>query len=103
MAVAGGYAYVADQERGLRVINVANPTAPTEVGFRQTFRAMAVAVANGYAYLADEFNGLRVIRVTNPAVPVEISAVSGLNAYDVMVMAGYAYVAYGNAAWVSST
>ena len=36
VAVAGNYAYVADNDRGLRVINVANPAAPGEIGFYDT-------------------------------------------------------------------
>ena len=33
VAVAGGYAYVVDGYSSLRIINVSNPAAPTEVGF----------------------------------------------------------------------
>ena len=55
VAVAGNFAYVADGDRGLRVINVANPAAPVEVGFCDTPGvAMDVAVARNYAYVADE-------------------------------------------------
>ena len=36
MAVAGSYAYVADWDGGLRIINVANPAAPVEVGAYDT-------------------------------------------------------------------
>ena len=48
------YAYVADGVSGLRIINVANPAAPTEVGFYDTpGNAYGVAVAGSYAYVAD--------------------------------------------------
>ena len=48
VAVAGGCAYVADGSGGLRVVNVANPGAPVEVGHYDTpGRAEGVAVAGG--------------------------------------------------------
>ena len=73
MAVAGSYAYVADGKSGLRVINVANPAAPVEVGSYDTpGYADGVAVAGSYAYVADWGDGLRVINVANPAAPVEV-------------------------------
>ena len=58
VAVAGSYAYVADWFGGLRVINVANPAAPIEVGFYDTpGNASGVAVAGSYAYVADSEAG----------------------------------------------
>ena len=51
VAVVGNYAYVVDSS-GLRVINVANPAAPAEIGFYDTpGSAYDVAVAANYAYV----------------------------------------------------
>ena len=73
VAVVEGYAYVADGQAGLRVINVSNPAMPTEVGGYDTPGwAYSVAVAGTYAYVADGNSGLRVINVANPAAPVEV-------------------------------
>ena len=73
MAVSGRYAYIADANDGLRVIDVANPAAPVEVGIYDTPEyAEDVAVAGQTAYVADRGSGLRVIDVTNPAAPVEV-------------------------------
>jgi len=61
VAVAGSYAYVADFDKGLRVIDVSNPAVPVEVGYYDPlWYAFGVAVAGGYAYVVDEY-GLRVI------------------------------------------
>ena len=61
VAVAGGYAYVADREAGLRVIDVSTPSTPVEVGFLDTpGYTVGVAVAGGYAYVADLYAGLAV-------------------------------------------
>ena len=62
VAVAGNYAYVADDEAGLRVISIADPAHPSEVGYYVTpGDAYGVAVAGNYAYVADFAAGLRVI------------------------------------------
>jgi hypothetical protein len=73
VAVAGGYAYVADYDGGLRVVDVSTPSSPMEVGFYDTPRwAEDVAVAGGYAYVAAGFEvGLRVVDVSTPANPTE--------------------------------
>jgi hypothetical protein len=54
VAVEGAYAYVTGGlDGGLRIVNVADPAAPTEVGSYITpGRALDVAVAGHYAYLA---------------------------------------------------
>jgi hypothetical protein len=63
VAVAGGYAYVADFDGGLRVIDVSTPSTPVEVGFADTpGRAYDVAVSGGYVYLADSDAGLAVFQ-----------------------------------------
>src|SRR4030042_1454371 len=51
VAVAGGYAYVADDGGGLRVISVSTPSAPVEVGYYDTpGYAYGVAVAGGHSH-----------------------------------------------------
>ena len=45
VALAGNYAYVANGESGLSIIDVSDPTAPTEAGFYDTGYACGVAVA----------------------------------------------------------
>ncbi len=77
VAVAGGYAYVADDGRGLRVIDVSSTrrrrsrsASSTRPGY-----AYGVAVAGGYAYVADDDSGLRVIDVSDPTAPVEVGFV----------------------------
>jgi hypothetical protein len=63
VAVAGGYAYVADGDGGgLRVVDVSNPAALTEVGFYNTLGwAEGVTVVGSYAFVADYYGGLFIV------------------------------------------
>jgi hypothetical protein len=55
----------------LRVISIANPAAPVEVGaFDIQGGAGGVALAGSYAHVAS--SGLHVISIANPAAPVEV-------------------------------
>jgi len=94
------YAYVADGERGLRIVNVSNPVAPHEVSFYDTKgEARDVALYNGFAYVADLGQGVRVIDVRNPENPVEVPAppfnTGCLDSRAVYAADGYIYVADG--------
>ena len=73
VVVAADTAYVAAGTAGLRVIDVANPAAPAEVGFYDTpGDAQGVAVAGSFAYVADGSSGFRVVNVANPTAPIEV-------------------------------
>ena len=62
VAVSGGYAYVADGNGGLVVVDVSDPANPTYAGGYDTSGyAYGVAVAGGYAYVADYNGGLVVV------------------------------------------
>ncbi len=93
--MASGYAYVADFDSGLRVVDVSDPTQPVEVGFHQTpGHAYGVAVAGVMTYVADGETGLRVVDVSDPTQPVGVGSYDTPGfAYGVAVAGGYAYVA----------
>src|SRR5512139_5399 len=59
VVLQGNYAYVASELSGLRVVDISNPAAPTEVGYCGTpGNARSVIVAGNYAYVADGYEGL---------------------------------------------
>ncbi len=70
VTVSGGYAFLSAGARGVRIIDVSNPTGPVDVGSMQTDNAWDVAVRSGYAYVADGESGLRVLDVSAPRTPV---------------------------------
>ena len=62
--VSGDYAYVADGDSGLAVIDISDPTNPgTPVYKDTTGDARGVFVSGDYAYVADGESGLAVIDI----------------------------------------
>jgi len=116
VVVDGDYAYVADGENGLVIINVEDPLAPKFAGnyipsygspaaagvYDTDGFASGVAVSGDYAYVADGTNGLVVIDVSDRTAPVEVGSYdTDGTARRVVVQGSYAYVAdLGNGAVV---
>jgi len=99
VVVRGTLAYVAAGGAGLRVVDISNPTHPTEAGaWDSPGYAEGVAIADNIAHIADGPYGLRVVDVTNPAHPTEIGFAYDMNfAFDVVVEGSYAYIAAAGA------
>lgn len=93
--VVNEFAYVAAGEAGLRVVNIANPAAPREIGFYNTpWPAMGLYVSGNTVYVAAEFAGLRVVDVTTPTAPRELGFYDTPGyAQDVYVVGNIAYIA----------
>lgn len=63
MAIAGTYAYVTDvgAYSALRVISIADPTRPVQIGYCDAFwYTTRLTLTEGYAYVAEPFHGVRV-------------------------------------------
>jgi len=57
------FAFIADNEGGLRMINLGDIQNPKEVGFIITHdHALSVQVEGNYAYVADGNGGVRIYR-----------------------------------------
>ncbi len=96
VAASGDYAYVAAFHAGLRVILVADPAHPVEVGYfgASGNQMRSVEVVGNLAYVADCDSSLRIISVTDPSTPVEVGRVElPARAMGIDVSGGYAYVA----------
>ena len=64
VTVEGDYAYVADGESGIQILDINDPSNPVLIGGYDTQgNASDVAVQDGYVYIADGTGGLRVIRL----------------------------------------
>ena len=90
VAVAGNYAYLANQYDGLRIYDVSDPTNPFEVAHvNDGGLASCVVLSGNYAYLANGGDGLRIYNVSDPTHPVSVGhATEGspiLETWDVAV------------------
>jgi len=73
VALAGSHLYVADNNEGLRVLDVSDPTTPREVGhYKHSGKnhISGVDVSGDYAYLSDQ-NFWRIVNISDPAAPRE--------------------------------
>jgi len=98
VTISGNYAYVADGDDGLVILNIEDPANPTLVGSYDTDGYVySVTISGNYAYVADSGNGLVIINIEDPANPTLTgsSDTDGF-AYDVTISGNYAYVADGD-------
>ncbi|MEW6041772.1 MAG: T9SS type A sorting domain-containing protein, partial [Elusimicrobiota bacterium] len=95
VAISGNYAYVADWDSGLQVIDIANPASPQLAGSYDTPDwAKSVAISGNYAYVADWDSGLCIVNVTDPASPRFAGSYDTPGrACGVAISGNYAYVA----------
>jgi hypothetical protein len=96
--VYGNFAYVADGNAGLTIINVSDPESPlveTSINGNGTAnQAIDIYVAAGFAYLTDAANGLLVFDVANPRNPILADSFNpGNNIQSIHVRNSYAYTA----------
>ncbi len=81
LAISGSYAYVADGDFGLRILDITTPEAPVSVGsliFPSAANDVAVHKVDSnesYAYVTTDDHGLRIVDISNPSSPVERSSV----------------------------
>ena len=95
--VVDGYAYVADDEMGLAVLDVRvlEPGAVQMVAREDTpGNALAVTLGDDMAYVADGAHGLHIFAINGPATPVSVSQIDlPGRSVDVEVFADYVLVA----------
>ncbi len=98
VALADSYAYVADKNGGLRVIDISAPANPKQVAAVATpGSANSVALYGDYALVADSSVGLQLYNISSPLSPQAYAqlGITG-SAVDVSVVGAMAYVAGGS-------
>jgi hypothetical protein len=104
--LAGSYLYLASEHSGLRIVDLADPAIPDDIGHFNTWRdipdsvidgesgnAQAVAAASHHAYVVFANDGLRIIDVANPTTPAEVGFYPVEGAVDIAVAGAYVYLA----------
>ena len=93
----GEYAYVADGEEGLRVINAKNAVNPYfEANFKTSGFTKGVFVYGDYCYLANGTQGLQIVDISDPSHPDSAGRFDTPgSAEDVFLAGDFVYVADG--------
>ncbi|HOK23354.1 MAG TPA: hypothetical protein PLY38_04165 [Candidatus Hydrothermia bacterium] len=99
--IAGNYAYVADDQGGLQVVDVADPEAPLIVGSYPTQkRYVGIAVRDSFLYVASiDLGGLKIFDLSLPESPSFVGEDGGwFSAYGIYAPpqdTNYVYIAGG--------
>ena len=89
--------YIADNDRGLRIIDVSNSVNPIELGYYlppvQSL-ALNVTVSGNYAFVTTDNAGLRIVNITNPMPNIQETGGINFSNYcgSVSVSGNYAFV-----------
>lgn len=96
VAVSGKYAFLADYEAGLQILDISNPAAPELVGRYDTWgTVLDVAISGNRLCLADGWAGFDVLDISQPANP-ELIGGYGLSKGVAVALAGdLVYLASG--------
>jgi hypothetical protein len=103
--IDGNYAYVTNQDEGLKVLNITDPTNPSTIGYYDTANiAQSVFIDGDYAYIADyqgifpQYENFLILNITDPTNPTDLGNcttiyAAGDAARDVVVSNNLAFVA----------
>lgn len=95
--VQGDYAYVADHDSGMLIINISNPAQPTLTGRYQCPGAVEIDIDGNHAYIADEsLYSLEIVDISNPAQPTLTGRFDTLEVLGIKLMGDYALMGCGN-------
>jgi len=102
LALQDAYAYVANDQGGLQIVDIADPAHPSVAGFYQTqANVQGVAVRDTFAFLAlaagpPNNGGLVIINIHDPQKPAFVSQDNWFYAYNVYAPVGdtqFVYIA----------
>ena len=98
VVVSGDYAYTANWEGGLKIIDISTPSLPELAGYIDTDGlARGIDVSGAYAFVADGEYGLQVFDISNPSYPTHAGGYdTDGEAKAVTVIEMTAYVADGS-------
>jgi hypothetical protein len=101
ISVSGNYAYIADGDSGLSVMDISSPSAPSLAGYCNTQSYaydLALSDTFPYVYLANGDSGLRIINISVPATPGSVGCyLTAGAAQGVACSEPYIYVAAAGA------
>ncbi len=91
--LSGDYAYIAGVTGGLRIVDIADPANPVEVGFYDSpGRAYGIDKEDNLVYMANNNDGLWIFDVSDPTNPIFVSQTDVGFAYSITVHNDIAYI-----------
>jgi hypothetical protein len=97
LAYYNGYLFVADNDLGVRILNVSDPQNPVQVNFITIDYTEDVYIRNNLMFVCSIIGngGLHVFDITNPEMPVAVYYYGG-GFFDVAVVDSFWYVSDGD-------
>jgi hypothetical protein len=102
IAILNQFAYVADYEGGVQVVDISTPASPRLAGYYATTNQMwsaAISIYAGRAYVADLTAGLQIFDLSQPTMPALLSSTNigscGALVVKASVNGVFAYVSTG--------
>ena len=93
--VQGDYAFIVNEETDLRILDISNPSFPTEVG-NIALGSNDVEVQGDYAYITHYYSGLHIVDFSQPSAPYEVGNYDTPNWANGLAVAGdLAFIANG--------
>ncbi|MHA1646706.1 MAG: hypothetical protein ACTSVU_03195 [Promethearchaeota archaeon] len=87
--VNGDYAYFADGDFGLRILNISDKSNPIVVGqYRNEGITHDVQVVGNYAYIANGKEGLEILNITDPTNPEKVGQFKDKNRFSQIKVEG---------------
>jgi hypothetical protein len=90
------YAYLADSNYGLIVLDIGNPTNPTLLYNDSTPRAHHVFIKDDYLYIEIKMEGFYIYNVSDPANPCLVKTISLALTGDLVINKDKAFASAGN-------
>ncbi|MBN1331020.1 MAG: hypothetical protein JXA54_16225 [Candidatus Heimdallarchaeota archaeon] len=94
VAIQNGFAYIANNDQGLEIINITNPLNPIFLASVPTIGyAVDVLVSNNYAYVSQSIHGVAIINIINPRKPILINNLNpGGNVLEVAIRSNLLHI-----------
>ena len=94
LTIRDSYAYVADGNSGLKIIDISDHSSLVQAGYYDTSGTSQDVLVNGnYAFVADGGYGLAIIGISDPVHPEFVASLDTDGAYSLVIDGRYAYIA----------
>lgn len=97
LAVAGDHVFIAAGSAGLIIVDISDPSSPSQVGtYPTTAKVTYVTLHGRHAYISDGTNDVVILDITDPTSPSFVGSYSAANtSRGIAVRGNVAYVAWG--------